>query len=261
MRYVVRALGWATKIVWILIVVFAATSVYSALNVRMGFGQPQVFLSSESIVISVPLFVNNTGLYDLSELNMTVAVMDYNGSLVSTSTTFVPSIPRGSSIETAHNVSMSLDDITSKLLNYLFNDTVFNVDMSLKLNFAHAIPFQISTNMTMPWGAPFYNFSIGQISYNYLNLTHQELIVSMTFENHSPYFGVDGTMQVEIYNANDNGELLGFSTSDLNVPSHSSYAGQVEMIVDASRITGSGEVHFYFETSAFSFGPVVMPYG
>jgi len=259
MRYAVRALGWATKILWILIVVFAASVVYSASNVRMGFGQPQIFFSSGFMVISVPLFVNNTGLYDLSELNMTVAVMDYNGSLVSTSTTFVPSIPRGSSIETAHNVSMSLDDIASELLNYLFNDTVFNVNMSLKLNFAHAIPFQVSTNMTMPWGAPLYNFSIGKISYNYLNLTHQELIIPISFENHSPYFGVDGTMQVEIYNSN--GELLGSSASDLNVPSHSSYDGQVEMIVESSKITGSGEVRFYFETSAFSIGPVVMPYG
>ncbi|MBE0512347.1 hypothetical protein IBX38_04780 [Candidatus Bathyarchaeota archaeon] len=259
MRYAVRALGWATKILWILIIVFSVASVYSAMNVRMGFGQPQAFLSSGFMVISVPLFVNNTGLYDLSELNMTVAVMDYNESLLSTSTTFVPSIPRGSSIETAHNVSVNLDDITSKLLNYLFNDTVFNLDMSLKINFAHSIPFEVSTNMTMPWGAPLYNFSIGQISYNFLNLTHQEAIIPISFENHSPYFSVDGFMQVEIYNDND--ELLGFSVSDLNVPSHSSYDSQVEIVVDVSKITGSGEVRFYFETSAFSFGPVVMSYG
>jgi hypothetical protein len=259
MRYVVRALGWATKIVWILIVFFAATSVYSALNVKMGFGQPQVFPSSGCMIISVPLFVNNTGLYDLSELNMTVVVTDCNESIVSTSTTFVPSIPRGSSIETAHNFSMSLHDITSKLLNYLFNDSVFSLDLSLKLNFARAIPFQVSTNMTMPWGAPLYNFSIGQIYYNFLNFTHQEAIIPISFENHSPYFGVDGFMRVEIYN--DNGELLGFSVSDLNVQSHSGYDGQVETIVDVSKVRGSGEVHFYFETSAFSIGPVVMPYG
>jgi len=259
MRYVVRALGWATKIVWILMIFFAATSVYSALNVKMSFGQPQIFPSSECMIISVPLFVNNTGLYDLSELNMTVTVTDCNKSLASPSTTFVPSIPRGSSIETVHNVSMSLDDITSKLPNYLFNDSVFNLGLSLKLNFAHAIPFQVSTNMTMPWGAPLYNFSIGQISYNFLNLTHQEAIIPISFENHSPYFGIDGFMRVEIYN--NDGELFGSSVSDLNVPSHSGYDGQVETIVDVSKVTGSGEVHFYFETSAFSIGPLVMPYG
>lgn len=259
MRYAVRALGWATKIFWILIVFFAVTSVYSALNVRMGFGQPQVFLSSGFMVISVPLFVNNTGLYDLSELNMTVAVMDHNGSLASPSSTFVPSIPRGSSIEKVLNVSMDLGNLTSRLPSYLFDDTVFVVDMSLKLIFAHAIPFQVSMNITIPWGAPFYNFSTGQISYNYLNLTHQEAIIPVSFENHSPYFNVDGSMQVEVYN--DNGELLGFGGSDMNVPSHSSYESQVEITVEGSRVTGRGEVRFYFEVSAFSFGPVVIPYG
>lgn len=259
MRYAVRALGWATKILLILTIVFSVTCVYSALNVRMGFGQPQAFVSSEFFLISVPLFVNNTGLYDLSEINMTVAVMDYQQSMLSTSTTFVPLIPRGSDLETMHNISMSLEDGASKLLDYLFNDSVFILDISFKLNFAHSIPFEVSTNMSLSWGAPLYNFSIEQVSYNFLNLTHQEAMIPFSFENHSPYFSVDGAMRVEIYNDND--ELLGFSMSDLNAQSHSSYIGQAETIVDVSRVTGSGEIHFYFETSVFSAGPVVMPYG
>jgi len=261
MRYAVRALGWATKIFWIMIIVFSVTSVYSVLNLKMGFGQPQIFLSDEEATISIPLFINNTGLYDLSELNITADVMDYNGSSVAASTTFVPLIPKGSNIETLHNISISLDEITSKAQTYLFNDTTFNVDISVKLNFASAIPFQVSMNMTIPWGAPLYNLSIGQFSYNYINLTHVEVITPISFENHSPYFSVEGLMQVEIYNDNDNGERLGLGVSDLNVPSHYGYDGQVEMIVDISKITGSGEVRFYFETSVFSFGPVVVPYG
>jgi len=259
MKYAVRALGWATKILWILIIVFAGTSVYSAMNVKMSFGEPQAFLSSGFVILSIPLFVNNSGFYDLSELNLTVDAMDYNGSLVSTSTTFVPLIPRGSSVETAHNVSISLDDITSDVLNYLFNDTIFNVDLSMKVNFARVIPFQVSMNKTIPWGAPLYDFSIGQISYDYYNLTHQRVVIPLSFENHSPYFGIYGTMQVEIYNSGD--ELVGSRTLSLNVPSHSAYEDQVELIVDISKLTESGEVHFSFETSMFSLGPVVMPYG
>jgi hypothetical protein len=259
MRYAIRALGWATKILWILIIVFSATSVYSALNVRIGFGEPQFFFSDETVIVSIPLFINNTGLYDLSELNITAVVTDYNESLVSTSITFVPLIPRGSSVKTAHNISISLSDVASKIPNYLFNDTLFNVNMSMKLNFAHAIPFQISTNMTIPWGAPLYNFSIGEISYDFYNLTHQIIVIPLSFENHSPYFGVDGTMQVEIYNSN--GELVGSEALSLDAPPQSRYYGQVELIVDVSKLTPSGEVHFFFETSVFSFGPVVIPYG
>ncbi len=263
MRYAVRALGWATKILWILIIVFSVTSVYSAMNLRMGFGEPQVFPSAETVIISIPVFINNSGFYDLSELNITAHVTDCNESLLATSTTFVALIPKSSNVETTHNVSISLDDITSKAQIYLFNDTFFNVTLSAELVFAHTIPLQASMNITMPWGAPFYNFSTGQISYNFLNLTHQEIIVPINFENHSPYFGVEGSMRVEIYNDtyNDNDKPLDCSVLDLNVPSHSSYDGQVQMIADVSKITGSGEVRFYFETSVFSFGPMVMPYG
>ena len=259
MRYAVRALGWATKIFWIFIIVFSATSVYSAMNVRMGFGEPQIFLSSEFMVISIPLFIDNAGLYDLSELNVTVDLVDYNGSLALTSTTFVPLIQRDSNIETTHNISVSLEDITSWVRTYLFNDTILNLDMSMKLNFAHAVPFQASMNKTIPWGAPLYNFSIGQISYDFHNLTHQTVIIPLGFENHSPYFGVDGMMQVEMYNSRD--EVVGSGILSLDVPSRSKYEDQVELIVDALKLTPSGEMHFCFETSMFSFGPVVMPYG
>jgi len=259
MKYAVRALGWATKIFWIFIIAFSATSVYSAMNVRMSFGEPQLSLSSEFLVISIPLFINNSGFYDLSELNITVDVMDYNGSLVLTSTTFVSLIPRDSSVETMHNVSMSLDDIISKAEIYLFNDTIFNVDMSMKLNFARVVPFRVSMNKTIPWGAPLYNFSVGGISYDYHNVTHQRVIIPLSFENHSPYFGVDGTMHIEMYN--DRGEVIAFGTSSLDAPSNSKYEGQVELIVDVLKLTPSGEMHFYFETSMFSFGPMVMPYG
>ena len=259
MRYAVRALGWATKILWIFIIVFATTSVYSAMNVKMGFGEPQLFLSSEFVVISVPFYINNNGLYNLSELYVTVDVMDYNGSLVSTSATFVPSIPRGSSVETAHNVSMSLNDTISKAQIYLFNDTFFNVGMSMKLNFARVVPFEASMNKTIPWGAPFYNFSIGQITYDYYNVTHQRVIIPLSFENHSPYFGVDGMMRVEMCNAS--GEVIAFGALSLDAPSNSKYEDQVELIVDVLKLTPSGEIRFYFETPPFSFGPVVMPYG
>jgi len=168
----------------------------------------------------------------------------------------VPLIPRNSNIKTTHNASMNVTDIISKAQIYLLNDNIFNVNASMKLIFAHAIPFKVSMNKTIPWGAPLYNFSIGKVSYN---LTHQRVIIPLSFENHSPYFGVDGTMRVEILNSR--GEPAGSETLSMDVPPHSGYNGQVELVVDASKFTLSGEVRFFFETSLFSFGPVMMPYG
>ncbi len=255
MKYAVRALGWATKILWLFLIAFSVTSVYSAMNVKMVFGEPRIFLSNGFAVISLPLLVNNTGFYDMSELNLTAKATNSNGSLISSSTTFVPLIPRGTCIKTAHNISLSPEDIEY----YLFKDTLFNVSTSLRLKFSQAIPFQVSMNTTVPWGAPLFNFSVDQISYDFSNFTHQRVIVPLYFENHSPYFGLDGIMQLQIYN--NRGELLGSEAIVLDVPSESRYDGQVELHVDTSKITLDGELHFFFENPLLSFGPLVIPYG
>ncbi len=255
MRYAVEALGWAAKILWIFLIVFSVTSVYSAMNIKMGFGEPKISLSNGLAVISFPWIFNNTSFYDLSELKLTAKATHPNGSLVSMSTTFLPLLPRGTCIETAHNLSLRLDDLEYPL----FEDTLFNVNMSLGLKFSQAIPFQVSLNTTVPWGAPLYNFSVGQVSYDLYNFTHQKAILPLFFENHSPYFGVDGIMQLEFHN--DRSELLGSETLSLNVPSHSRYDSQVELLVDVSKITLKGELHFFFKTSTFSFGPLVIPFG
>lgn len=259
MRNAVRALGWAINIFWIVIVAFTGTAIYSALNLRMSFGQPQVFSSNDLLILSFPILVNNTSYYDISELNLTANVMDHNGSVVSTSTALVPLIPHGSNIETAHNVSLSLNDITQRASSYLFNDTIFNINVSLKLRYAYAFAFQFSQNETIDWGAPLYNFSIGHISYQPHNLTHQKAVIPLSFENHSPFFSMTGTIRLEIFN--DMNDSIGSGATSINVPPHSPYEGQIEAFVDVSRLTGSGNLHFYFETSMFSFGPLVMSYG
>lgn len=257
MRQAIRALGWATNILWVMIIVFLVTSLYSARNVfpNISFGQPQ-FLSSNGVVImSFPFFINNTGYYDISELNITTHVMDYKGAAISTSTTLVPSIPRGSSVEETHNVSINVNNITQRGLSYLlFNDSFFNVSMFIALKFAYLVPIQVSTKGTMPWGAPLYNFSIGEISYNLYNLTHCKVVIPLSFENHS-FLSLNGTIRFEVYNGEN--ERLGSGTASVNVPSYTGYKDLVEVIVrgDPREIT---EVRVYLDTSLFSFGPVVM---
>lgn len=260
MKHAVRALGWATKIFWIVIIVFTGTAIYSALNLGLSLGQPQVFSSSNGLVVlSFPLFINNTGYYDLSELNATVCLMDDNNSFVSASTTFVPLVPRGSIIKTANNLSLDLNDFIQGAPNYLFNDTVFNVGTSLSLRYAYAFAFEFSQNATIDWGAPLYDFSTGHISYQPHNSTHQKATIPLSFENHSTFFNVTGTMYLEIHN--DTNDFVGSRTLNVDVAPHSTYENHIEAFVDSSTLTGSGILYWYFDTSMFSFGPLVMSYG
>jgi len=257
MRQALRALGWATKVLLILIIIFCVTSVYSVFNLRMGFGEPQAMCSEGILLVSFPFFVNNSGYYDLSDLNLTTQVIDHNGTILSSSATFVPLVTRGSNIVTMHNVSINLDN--TNLARLLFQDDNFEASMSIAMKFARTIPIEILMNETIPWGAPFYNFSIGGITYSF-NGTHYLGVASISFENHSHFSNVAGTIQFEIYN--DKGEYVGSCRKSLDVPSNSGYEDQIELVIDdPTKLTPSGQVYVFFETSMLSFGPVVIPYG
>ena len=251
MKPAIRALGIATIVIWIFLIVFAATAVYSVMNLGVDFGEVEFFTSSNGVVLSLPFFINNTGYYDISELNISTRIMDSNGTLLKLSQTFVPLVSSGSNVEEAHNISIESDDIMERI-ELVFNDSSFVFDAFITLNFANIVPVQMSMNMTMPWGAPLSNVSVGEISRLPFNATHDRVVVPLSFENHS-FFDVTGTMNFEIYN--DVEELVTSGETSLDAQSESTYNEQVDVylsLTDASRLTESGKVRLIFETSIFT---------
>jgi len=255
MKHAIRALSIATTVLWILTVFFSVTSIYSALKLSFGFGELEASASSEVFTMSLPFYINNGGFYDISDLNVTTDINSRDGMRISNSTTLIPLISRGSRVDRAHNISISMDDIISKdLTDLLFQDSVFDIDMFVALKYARAIPLQLSSNTTMFWGAPLANISIGEISYIPIpgNLTHLKIIVPFSFENHSS-FTLDGTVRLELVD-------VGVGETSISVPPMTAYSTQVEVVVRSDARTPT-EARAYFETSAFSFGPKVIPFG
>ena len=260
MRQTIRAFGWATKIFWVVIAAFMITCLYSAMILAMNlmtgegpFGQADITWSNGTTTLSLPFRLNNTGFYDISDLNITTHIADYNGTSLSTSTTFIPLIPHGSHIAKAHNISISLDEFSSRNLTHLlFNSGNFSVEIFAGLRFAHIFPFQISFDVPFPWGAPLNNFSIGEISFDY---TGRNIIVPLGFKNESPYFDVSGSIHFYIYNHEDN--LVDSGMTALDVESGESYAGPLELSVSPSldllELEEGGRIHFVFEVSIFDF--------
>ena len=253
MKPAIRMLGLATIILWILIIVFSVTAVYSVMNLDVGFGEVQILPSSKGITFSLPFFINNNGYYDISELSVTTRVTDPNGTTLALSETSVASILRSSSVETTHKISVALDVLMSMdHIGLLLNDSSFGLDIFAALNFAHAIPVQISTNATIPWGAPFSHFSVGEISVSPdYNGTHGEALIPISFENHA-VLDITGTMKLEIYNDVD--ELVTSGKTVLDVPSQQTYEGKVYAypgLDDVSKLTERGNVHVIFETPMF----------
>jgi len=130
------------------------------------------------------------------------------------------------------------------------------------VNFAELLPVQISMNTTYPWGAPFYNFTLGQPMYNRFNFTHGRITVPSSFENHAA-FDLVGDMRVELYDSANS--LVGESQTALNVPQYSPYTGKLDFYVpiNSASLSAAQSGHFsvYFSTLFFEYGPLVISYG
>jgi hypothetical protein len=192
-------------------------------------------------------------------LNITTSIIDRDNKTVSTSTTIVPAIPSNNNIQRAHNITLNVKNLTTELPYLAFNDSIFDIYTFVALRFANVIPIQMSTNATMPWGAPLYNFSIGEISLDYAK---KGITVPLSFENHA-FFGINGTIRLEVYNSKN--EQISTTEVIIEVPSGSKFEDFVEMNVDPSKLTHEGQIHVFFETSVLSVGPIieswVVPHG
>ncbi len=252
MKIAIRMLGIATIILWIITIFFIVTSVYSVLQLGLTIGAVQMFPSSEGINFSLPFSIANNGYYELADLNLTTRVTDLNGTVLDQSNTTILSIPQGTTINQTHTVHIDLDTIMSMdHVPLLLNDSSFEIEVFTALKFARAIPIQISTNATIPWGAPLSHFSVGKLSVSSFNSTHGEATTPVSFENHA-VLDLVGTLKMEFYSASR--ELIASGETTINVPSGKSYDGEINSYPrqqDILKLNSSGNVHMIFETPMF----------
>lgn len=253
MNITIRMLSIAIIILWLVILFFSVTVVYSILNLGLNLGEVQMLPSTNGITFSLPFSINNNGYYEIADLNLTTRVTDSNETLISQTGTFVQSIPQSATVNATHTIPIDLDFIISldhELL--LFEDSEFNIEILVGLYFARTVPIQLSTNSSIPWGAPFADFTVGSISITSLNLSHAEASVPISFENHA-ILDLSGILTLELYNNSQSiitsGEII------IDAPSKQSYNDSIMMYMslqDASRVTSSGKIHAIFENPLFT---------
>jgi hypothetical protein len=263
MNVPIRMLGIATSIFWIMLIAFIALAAYSVKDLKFDFGEPQFTTSPDGqLAFSLPLYIDNRGYYSLKDFYISTVFSDAEGAEISRDSTFVPVIPHGENTTIMHNVTLSLNSLLENGAQYLFYDNNLNVSVTAGLNFAELLPAQISTNFTFPWGAPFYNFALGEPSYGRLDSTHASVTVPMSFENHA-VFDLVGNVRIELYDSGDS--LLSESQTIVQVPQQSSYnenvVFQVPLNAAATSASQSGHFNVYFDTGFFEYGPLVIPYG
>jgi hypothetical protein len=254
MKIAIRILGIATIILWIITIFFIVTAAYSVIQLGLEIGEVQMFPSSEGgINFNLPFSITNNGYYELADLNLTTQVTDPSGTVLDRSETLIPSIPTGTTVNETHTIPIDLDTVMSiDPISLLLNDSSFGVEIFAALNFARAIPIQVSTNVTIPWWAPLSQFSLGSPTVSPFNSTHGKVTIPLSFENHA-VFDLVGTLKLELYS--DSQELIASGETIINVPSGGSYNGEINAYPrqqDIPELVRSANVHVIFETPMFA---------
>ncbi len=243
----------ATLILWVIILFFSATAVYSVTQLGVSTGEPKILPSVTGIRFSLPFSINNGGYYEIADLNLTTRVTDQQGTLLDQTETFVLSILPETNLTANHEISIGLNDILSvNQTSLLLEDSDFNVQVFAGLNFAHAVPVQLSLNTSIPWGAPFANFEIQETTVSDYNGTHVQAIIPVQFENHA-ILDISGTLSIEAYNIL--GQRIGSGTTEINALSGYGVYADIPLYVhqqDVSSLTGSGRFHVVFQTIMFT---------
>ena len=253
MRQSVRALGWAVTLSMLLVFAFLVTAIYSMVQTMIesqgiGLGEVRGEISDNILILSVPLTLNNTGYYDISNFNVTMVLKGPNGTIISNKTTILELVKHGSTATALNNLTIDMAELISNMGYLLFSDAEFKMDVLLSFRYAYAITFQVSAaNISIPWGAPLYNFSMTGVGAPYnISLTECLIDVYFGFENHSP-FSVDGTLRLEIYN--NKGEHIGSGVRTLNVPPGQGFSDPVTVHIENwSKYTGAGYIEISFES-------------
>jgi hypothetical protein len=259
MRVPIRMIGIATTIFWVFLLVFAISAVYSVKDLQFSLGDPQMSLTADNeMILSLPITIANKGFYNVGFFKITTEISDAEGFTITRNSTVIPLIRRGEEVVATHVMTVNLSDFLQSGQNYLLNDTELKMGATLSMRIAEVIPVQASTNLFVPWGAPFYNFSLGAPEYTAFNSTHLRITVPISFGNHA-FFDVAGAIQVRMYN--NTNSLASEAQTAIAVSEHSSYNGYVEFYVPISEMTNNGRFEVYFATPLFNYGPLVIPYG
>ncbi|MEM3578611.1 MAG: hypothetical protein QXL54_00090 [Candidatus Bathyarchaeia archaeon] len=244
MRLTIKALGWIIILLWIIVLALPISVAFSLIKLaegkNLGVQEPTFTFSNGNISINMPVYVNNTGFYEISEANVKIRIGKADTIIVAMSKS-LPNIPAGQMVNTNCCLTASLREILQKDPTLLTEDANLEVNAALHFRVAYAIAFNIAYNYSTEWGAPFHNLTYSQLAYNYS--THVFSVLT-SFNNHA-FFSISGPLTMELFNSNN--IKIGETSLYLDVPSGEVFREIINIAVDPSRITDRVLICLFFD--------------
>lgn len=262
MKVAIRTVSIASAFLWVFLIAFAASAVFSMKDFQLTFGALQSNVSAENEVVFVlPVAIVNKGFYGISDFNISTEMMDEQGLTLARGFTLVPLVGTGQAVNATHQVKFKIDEALNRSTRLLFDDAELRLAETFSLKVAETIPVQASLNVSLPWGAPLYNFTVGAFQMSWEGAGHGggyvEGVVPVSFENHA-FFSLNGTLYLRLYN--DANVLVGTRQASFDVSQNSAYHEDLMVDVSMLHVTASGHCEVFVETSMFNVGPLVVPY-
>jgi hypothetical protein len=258
MRIPIRIIGIITSVFWIFLILFAFTAVYSMKDMQYSLGDLATAVNQDNdLLVSFPVSVTNTGYYNLASFNISMQVLNNNGSEVARGSTLIPLVAQGQTVNTTHTMKLNVTDLLLTDRDLLFNDSSWSIYEVVSMEAAEVIPVRASSNLSLPWGAPLHNLIFGPLTTESYNQSHMRVLIPLSFENRA-FFNLTGTVKAGIY---DNGNLLvGKCQINMEAPQNSPYKAKLEFYVP-SRTVSNIRCEALIETRFFTYGPMVIDLG
>ena len=262
MRVPIRMISLATSFFWVFLIMFSVSALYSMKDIKLSLGEPYPSLmSDDEFVLSLPLTIVNKGYYNLGYFNLSTDILNADGLPVAHGSTFIQVIDKDEAINTTHDIRLNLTDLLRTYESLIFSDTELRINATVSMRAAEVNPIQVSSNLSMPWGAPLYNFTLGTPDFTVDPEPHATpsftAVIPIDFENHA-FFDIDGTVQVRMYNST--GAPIGEGQTHIKARQHSRYDGTLELHIPIDSVTANGRFEVFFTTSLFNYGPLEAAY-
>lgn len=258
MRIAIRIIGVATTVIWVFLILFSISAIYSMKDIRVNLGRASIGTTeNHEVQFSFPVTIVNTGFYDLADFNISTVVFSSNSSKATEGFVYVPLVPHEHTINITHDLKLNVTELLQTNQNLVFNDTELTANMTVCMKAANSIPIRASSNISVPWGAPLAKLAVNNPEFSTDNGIHPYVVVPVSFENHAS-FNLTGKIQLQVYNTT--GSLVTQTETDIDVSQHSAYNGELELFIPLSTISGA---HFkvFFYSTYFAYGPLEVPYG
>ncbi|MEM2103867.1 MAG: hypothetical protein QW717_03145 [Candidatus Bathyarchaeia archaeon] len=243
MRFTIKALGWIITLLWIVALIMPFSMAFSLFKIVEGkninVGKPEFSLYNGNLYLTIPFSISNTGFYDLTEININIAMKRSEKTIASLSKR-LPDIPAGQTGEANCSFSTNLKEFFQKDSTLITCDAYLDVNAEVHFKVADAVALNVAANFTASWGAPFHNLTIYGITYN-----HMKCLLSffISFDNHAPH-PIVGPLLIELCNSAN--VTLGSTSTFLNILPGMDFEEFFEMEVNPSKITESVVICVYF---------------